>query len=398
VNSRIHGLTDRAFVFAAFLAIGGALACSNPAQDVCTPGRVSPCECASGVGGSSTCGADGRPRPCQCGPGVDSGPGDDIVEADAVGSDVGSADTAGMDAELGDSVSIDADSGTPARDATDVVDARTCLAAYASSLDCTLARTSAACCSGRCRPHRVVSGAVEPLCEPVAGAGANLDAYCVSTCRGVVVSVRGARPYSVVYCGGMWEDDFFSLTFGHGCATDRDCCVGQCLSGSCVCSPLGTTCVESADCCSTHCDEGRCVAAEPSGGRAGYLGCTRGLECSSGRCFAGVCAPGRTTGRACVSGADCYSGICTSGLCAGALAGTGGCSQDSDCATGLVCDPYDATCRACIAAGSSTPTAAMCCTHHARLIREPAPIRNALEFQRRNRQGVIWIGRSSSCG
>lgn len=139
---------------------------------------------------------------------------------------------------------------------------------------------------------------------------------------------------------GTYTGTFFTVTAeacrttGAVCDVDGQCCSGDCVAGTCLCSGTGIACDVDDECCGI-CNPSMktCCKPESSSCESGFLsqGCCPGLWCHMGLSL-GICRPCVPVGGACTLDAACCGNQCKNSAC---CVGEGGsCSGTVDCCTG----------------------------------------------------------------
>ncbi|MGE0871324.1 MAG: hypothetical protein AB7P03_22375 [Kofleriaceae bacterium] len=174
----------------------------------------------------------------------------------------------------------------------------------------------------------------------------------------------------VFACGGSDKDNSPPECTANGvaCASDDECCVGNCdeLTGLCArvvgaCLPADAECFSGPDCCSFSCVNYRCSADQCT---SDDQACDEDGECCSGVCTDGVCAPlnpsCRTSGNACDANEECCSGLCKDDVCNAAPSYCtqvdDACTLDSECCSGLCSIADGAALGVCIVVPASGAT------------------------------------------
>ncbi len=170
------------------------------------------------------------------------------------------------------------------------------------------------CCSGACDQGACTSDGL--LCASDAdcteGTVCIPDLSSTGSARHVCFRLTGAACQSDHQCGpfrscGGGRCTCSTARTGASCATNQDCCEGECRANLCQLMLPGGVCKSDADCEQGWCSGGVCTclplgAAIPDGGGSGL--CCSLLSSPSGRCATSAASP-------CSSAADCYGGPCT---------------------------------------------------------------------------------------
>ncbi|MFO0630923.1 MAG: hypothetical protein U0325_35580 [Polyangiales bacterium] len=255
----------------------------------CAPNSVSPCVCADGRSGQSTCSAVGVAGACLC------------------GADTGDGGVAGLDVPR-----IDAPAGIDVGSAIDVptVGPGQVGATCTRLTDC----TSGVCLpSGRC--SRACGGASDCptswTCSTLPGLGpvCSCTPRGAETCNDVDDDCDGLVDEGTSRCSGRCVDLANDATNCGGCGV---VCGGGtgCANGACVCPPSA----------SLSCG-GRCVDPRTSNANCGACGnvCGTGTSCVSGTCQrVGSCPTSCSVSTDCTSCAtpgETGTYCCVSGLC-----------------------------------------------------------------------------------
>jgi len=163
---------------------------------------------------------------------------------------------------------------------------------------------------------------------------------------------------------------------GAECQSNVDCCVGNCINGTCggtECLAPGEQCAIDAECCTGQClADKTCSDAicDPDG-----FNCAMNEQCCSGVCQGNVCTTPSCAAdnEPCLADADCCSpdgcdkqlGICGAGMC---LPAGASCAYAGDkCCGGLVCKPGYWQCldeSSCTANGTNCSIDDECCSLH----------------------------------
>jgi hypothetical protein len=189
---------------------------------------------------------------------------------------------------------------------------------------------------------------IEPVCLPE-------KASCTRTeqCCGFL---NGATE-----CGApTGGDSVCCRSQGATCASNDDCCDGNCdrstsTCGGTVCASVGEVCKNAFDCCSGKCGaDHRCepnLCSQEGFACAAQAECCVGLSCTAGVCGKGIvcradgeeCEP--TGNPPCCDQLPCVPIGNSKGLCRSCLQGNEPCDPDDPkCCEGQYCDPYKKLC------------------------------------------------------
>lgn len=196
-------------------------------------------------------------------------------------------------------------------------------------------------------------------------------ADCVGgTCQAICTAL-GARCSEELQCcqdGSTFCADTCCHDVGDSCASNVECCTGQCRDGETCCAPPGSSCTNEGDCCTAGLGDCRldvggktCRCLQPGEQCRNSEECCGQDVCVNGTCQTGTCLPPRSV---CRSGFDC----CTDGSTACATAGGidfvccrangAACAVQADCCDG------SGNCqggRCCRPAGGSCNSNTLCC-------------------------------------